>query len=187
MNELKKIITELYESNFNILKKSSVSSSHWDEYTKKLSVTKIKNEYNISSYGIANFTHKNIYSIIKSIPRKFFLFYLYTIYLNNIKILKNIIEVCNKTNTLIEFDHIKHGIILNKLSEKELYKSIDLLIKNKKYRQKLQILSNKNFHFTHKKSSSQIDLCRNLILRNNKCKELKFMIRLIFENIRFIY
>ena len=59
---------------------------------------------------------------------------------------------------------ITNGIILNKLNEKELYKSIDLLIKNKKYRQKLQLLSNKNFHFTHKKSSTQIDLCRNIIL-----------------------
>lgn len=117
MSELKKIISELYENNFNILKKSSVSSSHWDEYTKKLSVTKIKNEYKILSYGIANFTHKNIYSIIKSIPRKFFLFYLYILYINNIKIFKNIIEVCNKTNILIEFDQIKHGIILNILTK----------------------------------------------------------------------
>ena len=117
MSELKKIISELYESNFNILKKSSVSSSHWDEYTKKLSVTKIGDEYNISSYGIANFTYKNIYSIIKSIPRKFYLFYIYTLYLNNIRVFKNIIEVCNKTNILIEFDQIKHGIILNILKK----------------------------------------------------------------------
>ena len=84
MNELKKIIFELYESNFNILKKSSVSSSHWDKYTKKLSVTKINNEYNILSYGIAEFTNKNIYSIIKSIPRKLFLFYLYIKYFKKI-------------------------------------------------------------------------------------------------------
>lgn len=65
---------------------------------------------------------------------------------------------------------ITNGIILNKLNEKELYKSIDLLIKNKKYRQKLQLLSNKNFHFTHKKSSTQIDLCRNIILSKNLSK-----------------
>ena len=65
---------------------------------------------------------------------------------------------------------ITHGIILNKLSERELYKSIDHLIKDKRYRQKLQFLSNKNFHFTHKKSTSQIDLCRNIILRDNQLK-----------------
>ena len=65
---------------------------------------------------------------------------------------------------------ITNGIILNKLNEKELYKSIDHLIKHKKYRQKLQYLSNKNFHFTHRKSTSQIDLCRNIILREDRLK-----------------
>ncbi len=62
---------------------------------------------------------------------------------------------------------ITNGIILNRLNENELYKSIKMLIENKKYRQKLQFLSNKNFHFTHKKSTSQIDLCRDSILNKN--------------------
>mgnify|MGYP003956216887 CR=1 FL=1 len=117
MSELIKIINELYESNFNIIKKSAVSSSHWNKYTEKLSVTKTKNDYIIASYGLANFINKNIYSSIKSIPRKFFLFYLFFIYIKNIKIFQNISKVCNQTNILIEFDQIKHGIILKILKK----------------------------------------------------------------------
>ena len=55
---------------------------------------------------------------------------------------------------------ITDGIILNKLSDKVLYKEIDKLIKNKINRINLQKNSNKNFFLTHKYISALIDKVR---------------------------
>ncbi len=55
---------------------------------------------------------------------------------------------------------ITNGIILKKLNWKELYKAIDILIKNKIYRNKLQNLSIKNFYLTHNYVSKKIDTYR---------------------------
>ena len=76
---------------------------------------------------------------------------------------------------------ITNGIILKKLTAKELFKSIDFLIKNQKYRNNLQRLSAKNFYLTHKFVSHKIDKYRNTILNKNfnfninKNKSLKIL------------
>tara|TARA_X000001036_G_C20629788_1_gene786657 strand:- start:256 stop:1644 length:1389 start_codon:yes stop_codon:yes gene_type:complete len=76
---------------------------------------------------------------------------------------------------------ITNGIILKKLNSKELYKSIDFLIKNVSFRKKLQTLSAKNFYLTHKFISDKIDEYRkNLENKNfkvlfNKKRPLKIL------------
>ncbi len=76
---------------------------------------------------------------------------------------------------------ITNGIILKKLNSKELYKSIDFLIKNVSFRKKLQTLSGKNFYLTHKFISDKIDKYRkNLENKNfkvlfNKKRPLKIL------------
>jgi len=55
---------------------------------------------------------------------------------------------------------ITNGIIIDKINIKNLYKSIDRLIKNKKTRSELQKLSIKNFYLTHKYVSNLIDKFR---------------------------
>jgi len=52
---------------------------------------------------------------------------------------------------------ITNARILKNLSPKELFKEIDLLIKNKNLRKKLQRLSIKNFYLTHKFVTKMID------------------------------
>ncbi len=55
---------------------------------------------------------------------------------------------------------ITNGVILKKLSEKELYKQIQFLIDKNSYRKKLQISSIKNFKLDHKTISRNIDNVR---------------------------
>ena len=55
---------------------------------------------------------------------------------------------------------ITNGIILNKLNKNEVYKSINELILNTKYRKEIQNLSLKNFNLTHKNASRLIDKYR---------------------------
>ena len=62
---------------------------------------------------------------------------------------------------------ITNGIILNKLSKKNVYDAVLSLIKNKSYRRQLQKLSLQNFNLTHKNASLQIDSYRNEILNQN--------------------
>jgi len=64
---------------------------------------------------------------------------------------------------------ITNGIILKKLNVINIYNEINNLIKNKKYRKKLQSLSMKNFFLTHKYISKLIDQIRDqkLLLEKN--------------------
>ena len=62
---------------------------------------------------------------------------------------------------------ITNGIILDKLNVKNLIGQIELLIKNKKIRERLQILSNKNFYLTHSFVSKLIDNYRDSKLKVN--------------------
>jgi glycosyltransferase involved in cell wall biosynthesis len=62
---------------------------------------------------------------------------------------------------------ITHGIIVDKLSVGEIYKSIEKLIKNKNLRREMQFLSAKNFHLSNKNASSLIDAYRDEVLQNN--------------------
>jgi glycosyltransferase involved in cell wall biosynthesis len=62
---------------------------------------------------------------------------------------------------------ITHGIIVDKLSVGEIYKSIEKLIKNKNLRREMQFLSAKNFHLSNKNASSLIDAYRDKVLQNN--------------------
>ena len=112
MIKLEKIIDSLYSDNFVNYQINESYSSHWNEYTKKLVVKKKENNFDIQSYGLATFIDKNLFSIIKSIPRKFFLFYLFIKFINERKIFNKISIISNQTKKLIEFDQIKHGIIL---------------------------------------------------------------------------
>ena len=57
---------------------------------------------------------------------------------------------------------ITNGIILKKLSSNEIFKEIELLIKNKNIRKNLQKLSYKNFYLTHKYITNLIDKIRDL-------------------------
>ena len=62
---------------------------------------------------------------------------------------------------------ITNGIILNKLSKKNVYDAVSSLIKNIKYRNQLQALSLQNFNLTHFNASIQIDTYRNEILNQD--------------------
>jgi glycosyltransferase involved in cell wall biosynthesis len=62
---------------------------------------------------------------------------------------------------------ITHGIIVDKLSVGEIYKSIEKLIKNKNLRREMQFLAAKNFHLSNKNASSLIDAYRDEVLQNN--------------------
>ena len=69
---------------------------------------------------------------------------------------------------------ITHGITVNKLSEENIYNSIEKLIKNKKYRRDLQERSLRNFHLSDKNASSLIDNYRDEIIRGiDSSKDLK--------------
>ena len=59
---------------------------------------------------------------------------------------------------------ITNGIILQKLTSKEIYLEIEKLIKNPYQRNSLQKLSFKNFYLTHKYISNLLDKIRNLKL-----------------------
>ena len=61
---------------------------------------------------------------------------------------------------------VTNAVVLNQLTPNELYKKISDLIKNVNKRKKLQILSIKNFFFTHKYISSLIDNYRDEKLQN---------------------
>ena len=65
---------------------------------------------------------------------------------------------------------VTNGIILDKLDVNNLYKKLKLLIENKDLRKRYQILSQKNFYLTHKKSAFEIDAYRSDLLSiiNNK-------------------
>ena len=69
---------------------------------------------------------------------------------------------------------ITNGVIVKKLDVPNVYKEIEKLIKNKKYRINLQRLSLKNFFLTHKFISNQIDKIRdskNNIIKNITIKK----------------
>ena len=59
---------------------------------------------------------------------------------------------------------ITNGVIINKLNRENVYKAINNLIIDKKYRKKLQKLSIKNFYLTHTNVSKKIDQIRDLKL-----------------------
>ena len=65
---------------------------------------------------------------------------------------------------------VTNGIILEKLDVNNLYKKLKLLIEDKDLRKRYQILSQKKFYLTHKKSAFEIDAYRNdlLFAVNNK-------------------
>ena len=65
---------------------------------------------------------------------------------------------------------ITNGVIVKKLDIPNVYKEIEKLIKNKKYRINLQRLSLKNFFLTHKFISNQIDKIRDS--KNNIIKKI---------------
>ena len=62
---------------------------------------------------------------------------------------------------------VTNAIILKNLNEKNLFKSIEKLIKKKKLRRELQYKSIKNFYLTNKYISKKIDLYRIKLLKNN--------------------
>ena len=73
---------------------------------------------------------------------------------------------------------ITDGIILKNLSINDIYKNIEKLILNKKFRLSLQKKSLKNFFLKNKFITSKIDNYRNIILNNNqidKSKHLKIL------------
>ena len=59
---------------------------------------------------------------------------------------------------------ITNGIIVEKLSKKNIFEAIENLIKNKNFRDKLQKLSIKNFNLTNRHSSKLIDEYRNELI-----------------------
>ncbi len=63
---------------------------------------------------------------------------------------------------------ITNGIILNKLSKKNVFDAVSNLIKNKNYRTQLQKLSLQNFNLTHLNASMLIDSYRNEILNQSR-------------------
>ena len=65
---------------------------------------------------------------------------------------------------------ITNGIILKKLSKKNVLKAITNLIEDKKFRKEIQSLSLQNFNLTHKNAALQIDNYRNEILDNERFK-----------------
>ena len=69
---------------------------------------------------------------------------------------------------------ITNAIIINKLTEENVYASIANLIENKNYRKDLQKFSLKNFNLTHSKAAKYIDNYRDGILNSpNKLLSLK--------------
>ena len=75
---------------------------------------------------------------------------------------------------------ITNGVILKKLSENELFKQIQLLIRNKIYRKNLQINSIINFKLDHKTIVKKIDVVRKKIDKEylfnlNKKSQLKII------------
>ncbi len=78
---------------------------------------------------------------------------------------------------------VTNAKILKKLTVKELVDSIDLLIKNLRYRKKLQILSIKNFYLTHRFVSKNIDDYRSEKLSYIK----KFNVKKDIKNLRILH
>ena len=72
---------------------------------------------------------------------------------------------------------ITNGIILQKLTSKEIYLEIEKLIKNPYQRSSLQKLSFKNFYLTHKYISNLLDKIRNLKLIKIKNINIKRTIK----------
>ena len=72
---------------------------------------------------------------------------------------------------------ITNGIILKKLTSKEIYLEIEKLIKNPYQRSSLQKLSFKNFYLTHKYISNLLDKIRNLKLIKIKNINIKKTIK----------
>ena len=76
-------------------------------------------------------------------------------------------------------ESITNGVIINNLTKREVYNSIDELIKNKNRRKELQKQSIKNFYLTNKNAAFLIDKYRDQILMNfkpiNKSKKLKIL------------
>ncbi len=76
---------------------------------------------------------------------------------------------------------ITNGVILKKLSKKNVYDAISNLIKNNKNRKEIQKLSLQNFNLTHKNASLLIDEYRDEIIKktinnkNNNFKNLKIL------------
>jgi glycosyltransferase involved in cell wall biosynthesis len=76
---------------------------------------------------------------------------------------------------------VTNAVVLNQLNANELYKKINILIKDLNERKKLQLLSIKNFFLTHKYISSLIDTYRDEKLQNinyfytNKKKSLRIL------------
>ncbi len=78
---------------------------------------------------------------------------------------------------------ITNGVILDKLTIKNLYTEIKKLIENKKYRLKLQKLSHKNFYLTHKYVCKKIDDFRDLKLNSFK----SFFMNKKRQNLRILH
>ena len=76
---------------------------------------------------------------------------------------------------------VTNAVVLNQLNANELYKKINILIKDLNARKKLQLLSIKNFFLTHKYISNLIDTYRDEKLQNinyfytNKKKSLRIL------------
>jgi glycosyltransferase involved in cell wall biosynthesis len=70
---------------------------------------------------------------------------------------------------------ITDGITLKNLSVKDIYKNIEKLILNKKYRIQLQKNSLKNFFLTNKFIGGKIDNYRNIIFKNNQINKNKYL------------
>ena len=76
---------------------------------------------------------------------------------------------------------VTNAVVLNQLNANELYRKINILIKDLNERKKLQLLSIKNFFLTHKYVSNLIDTYRDEKLQNinyfytNKKKSLRIL------------
>tara|TARA_Y100000590_G_scaffold274281_1_gene307977 strand:+ start:19919 stop:22054 length:2136 start_codon:yes stop_codon:yes gene_type:complete len=78
---------------------------------------------------------------------------------------------------------VTNAVIINKLDPKILYNKLKILIENEKLRKKYQLLSQKNFFLTHKKSCDEIDTYRDQLL-----KLIKFSInRFDAKSLRIIH
>ena len=78
---------------------------------------------------------------------------------------------------------VTNAIILRKLSVKELYKEISMLIEKEALRRKLQILSIKNFYLTHVFVTNMIDKYRDEKLQLNR----GFFIKKIQKSLRILH
>ena len=76
---------------------------------------------------------------------------------------------------------ITNGIILDNLSKKDLYNSINELIKKNIFRKEIQKLSIKNFNLTHKNAAQLIDNYRNEIInsKNHHDKALNDKLKIL--------